>query len=152
MKCAACRFADGVLKVQRSQALCRPCGGNLSRFLLSASASTLAAVWNRAPPPPSSDDGHVFEEFKTLDVEAVFEQFKAQVKKTIGKDDTRAWLDLADAYAEMGLASDVVSAAAHALSPETPQGTAQRSIDLIFGANARPDALDYVLRLMRMTS
>jgi len=58
-------------------------------------------------------------------------------------------LDLANAFAEMGLASDAIRSAAHGLSAEVPVALAQHAVELIFGDRARHDALEYTLPVMR---
>ena len=137
MKCAACRFVDADLVV-RDSALCRRCAAALGDFLVRAPDATLSTLWGRAPEAtdPSLDED--------------FEEFKVRVAESVV--DARAHLDLAHAFAEMGLASDAIRSAANALSAEVPAPTARRAIELIFGDHAAEGALEHTLRAMRSSN
>jgi hypothetical protein len=146
MKCAACRFAEGELVVHAPKALCRRCALIIAHFFLNAPDVTLSALWNQTPDPAPRSEAPRF------DAERAFADFKAGVAGVIADADVFAHLELANAYAEMGLAIDAVRSAARVLSADAGPLLAQRAVELIFGQHARPDALEYTLRAMRTSN
>jgi hypothetical protein len=67
-----------------------------------------------------------------MDLERVFTEFKRGVEKAISVDDAQTRLDLAIAYAEMGLMHDAVREAAHAFSERAPDTVARHAAEWLF--------------------
>jgi hypothetical protein len=90
--------------------VCRACAKGIGSF---ASRSRESRVWSTQSRPPEVEKVHASA--GDVDVELVFEEFKAGVATQVAPDDFGTHLDLAEAYREMGLCEDALREAAGVL-------------------------------------
>ncbi len=91
--------------------VCRACAKRIGAL---ASRPRESRVWWTQARPPEVEKVHASA--GDVDVEIVFEEFKAGVAKQVAPDDFGTHLDLADAYREMGLCEDALREAAGVLT------------------------------------
>ncbi len=123
----------------RNVIVCRPCAAALGLFLELATIAFRSHLWGSVPPAHSGSDE-----------ERVLTAFKEKARATLSRSDAAAHYDLAQAYAEMGLASDAIQTFAIPLHIDSPHDIAQPAFEKIFASeHARPDALSLTISAYR---